>query len=109
MIEAICVQACPAHDGLKVDPLNMRASVLEENQRKNYALAEVLKTVPADCKEIHIDADGNENEVFKLGLEPEWQFNAERELVITLPAEAQVAKGDAIAAVDAKFAKVIIE
>lgn len=56
-------------------------SVSKENKHKNKVLAAIMEEVDS-IGETFIDDDGKSSRRFKKGLEPKWEFNAQRKLKI---------------------------
>lgn len=80
------VQQCASHAGLT--HAQVHAAVLDENPRKNRALAAIMETAPGITEKRKSD-DGSEVVDFKPGQRPTWRFDKDRQLVVTLPAEAK--------------------
>lgn len=79
-------------------------SLMAENQTKNIALAEVL-TSNEKLQEVTVDKDGNEVIEFKQGTQPEWEFDQDRNLIITTKQLDETEKGDTQEAVDTKVSE----
>ena len=62
------IKVCPAHSG-ETDKVVHYAKVLDENQRKNIVLKEILEKVPSAVRD-KIQEDGSIVKDIKLGKEP---------------------------------------
>ena len=77
-------EACPAHEASRDDPRAHYGLVLEENQRKNDVLRHIFEAIPSAIETI-IQPDGSAAPRLARGKEYLWEFDADRNLVVTLP------------------------
>lgn len=77
------IKACEIHKALADKITDHFSVVLEENQRKNKFLAQIIENCPSLVSEI-IDANGNVIKKLKSSLEYKWSFDEDRNLEIEL-------------------------
>lgn len=96
---AVATIKCAEHDGVDDDNVTIYDTVLEENQRKNRTLGQLLEDAPADLKMTVINPNtGEETQKFKPNKEPKWSFTQDRSLEIELPTEFSKNNKDTIKA-----------
>lgn len=76
------VKACSAH-ALVVDKTQHYSKVLDENQRKNIVLGEILEKVPSAVEEVEQE-DGTIVKKLRRGKEYKWSFDENRNLIVDL-------------------------
>ena len=76
------LKACPVHSSIATKGQHY-ATVLDENQRKNKVLGEILEKLPALVEEV-TQEDGTTVKKLRKGLEYKWSFDVDRNLEVDL-------------------------
>lgn len=99
-------QACPEHKGLSDQ--EVFDSITKENTSKNEFLKDVMDSYPSLTRDL-LDDDGNViGKTFKAGQMPEWSFDKERNLTISVPDSVALTPEEKAAIVDAAVQKKVL-
>lgn len=102
---------CPAHTNVSAEGKHIEQHdiILEENRRKNFVVNHILENSDVSMVNL-VDRDGVQVKEYKKGFEPEWSFDADRNLKITLKGSiAKKTKENLKTIVDEQYEKVIFE
>ena len=94
------IKACPAH-AKHAEKGEHYSVVLEENNRKNIAIDQVLKTVTSLGEDVQ--RDGKTVRQFNPGIEVGFAFDADRKLTLDIKGATKAEKEQAHATITARF------
>lgn len=95
------ISACKAHEG-ETDPGKIYSKIIDENTRKNIVFGEIIENIPALVEEV-TDKHGQPVKQLKSGIEYDFSFDKDRNLVVDLKGVSIAEKATVKSLTDVKF------